>query len=214
MRSPGPVVLRMIDTLSTEQTYRLGFLGYGNPASRVWFVGMEEGGEWGVEQADAHQMLQLGDVSATYDPVLPVAETRESSVWRISRQLAQAVGAGDDYFLSNMAPFPRPSLRSPLPGIDGTAYTRLVSKVRIPWLIALLRELRPAAVVFHGKSAWQRYGVRESIGLPVQQGRVLLYPDHGLAFAPFFTRRHGILSASDIGALTGFLRDAVRGRAG
>jgi hypothetical protein len=200
----------MTDTLSSEQAYRLGFLGYGNPASRVWFVGMEEGGEWGVAQPSAHQVLHMGDVSATYDPVLPVAETRESSVWRISRQLAQAVGAGDDYFLSNMAPFPRPSLRSPLPGIHPVTYDSLVREVRIPWLITLLRGLRPAAAVFHGKSAWRRYGVRESIGLPVQQGHLLLYPAEGLAFAPFFTRRHGILSEADIGALTGFLRSAVR----
>lgn len=196
----------MCEALTPEQAYRLQFLGYGNPSSPVWFIGIEEGGEWGEAKPEAHRALHLDGRSAAYDPRLPVADGRESSVWRISRQLAHAAGVGEAYFLSNMAPFPRPALTSRLAGIDACEYVRLVRDVRMPWLIGWLRALRPSAVVFHGKTAWRAYGVREALELPLCDARVQLHPDHGLAFAPFFSRRLGILSKADIEALTAFLR--------
>lgn len=199
----------MRETLTPEQAYRLQFLGYGDPASPVWFVGIEEGGAWREAQPETHRALHLDGRRASYDPSLPVADGRESSVWRISRQLAQAAGAGTGYFLANMAPFPRPSLASRLDGIDAGDYVRLVREVRVPWLIGWLGALRPAAVVFHGKAAWRGYRVRESLGLPVGDARVQLHPDQGLAFAPFFSRRLGILTSADIEALTGFLTAAM-----
>ncbi len=202
----------MIIGLDNEHTYRLQFLGYGDPRSRVWFVGIEEGGNSNETQPATHQDLQIGDLQFTYDPTLPVATARESSVWRISRQLAQAADVGCGYFLSNMAPFPRPSIRTALAGLKADVYTQLVREVRIPLLGAAIQELRPAAVVFHGKSAWRSYRVREHFGLPPKEGRVLTYPELGLAFAPFFSRRHGILSTCDQEELVSFIRQACQSR--
>lgn len=204
----------MIAGLDNEQAYRLQFLGYGDPRSRVWFVGIEEGGNFNETQPAAHKGLRVGDLQLTYDPTLPAATGRESSVWRISRQLAQGAELGSGYFLSNMAPFPRPSIQTPLAGINADLHMQLVREVRIPLLGAAIQELRPAAVVFHGKSAWRSYRVREHFCLPPKEGRVLTYPEQGLAFAPFFSRRHGILSANDQDMLVAFIRQACQGKVG
>ena len=201
----------MIAGLDSEQAYRLQFLGYGDPRSRVWFVGIEEGGNFTETHRATHEGLQVGDLQLTYDPTLPGATGRESSVWRISRHLAQAAGVGSGYFLSNMAPFPRPSILTPLAGIEAGAYLQLVREARIPLLRAAIQVFQPAAVVFHGKSAWRGYRVREHFGLAPKDGRVLAYLEQGLAFAPFFSRRHGILSTSDQEELAFFIRQACLG---
>lgn len=204
----------MIAGLDNEQAYRLQFLGYGDPRSRVWFVGIEEGGNFTETHRATHAGLEVGDLQLTYDPSLPVATGRESSVWRICRHLAQVAGVGSGYFLSNMAPFPRPSISTPVAGIEPGAYVQLVREARIPLLGSVIQEFRPAAVVFHGKSAWRNYRVREHFGLPPNEGRVLAYPEQRIAFAPFFTRRHGILSANDQDDLVAFIRQASQGKVG
>lgn len=204
----------MIAGLDNEQTYRLQFLGYGDPRSRVWFVGIEEGGNFTETHRATHAGLQVGDLQLTCDPSLPVATGRESSVWRICRHLAQVAGVGSGYFLSNMAPFPRPSLSTPVAGIEPGAYVKLVREARIPLLGAAIQEFQPAAVVFHGRTAWRSYLVREHFGLQPKEGRVLAYTEQGLAFAPFFTRRHGILSSNDQDDLVAFIRQACQGKVG
>jgi hypothetical protein len=165
--------------------YRLNFFGYGNPASLLWFVGIEEGGS-----VDSNEIRmdhpKIPGSNFTHDPELP---EESSPVWNSYRKLASALGVDGAYFMSNLAPFARPQMSVGLDFMTGPQYQRLVKNFRVPYLNLLIERFRPRAVVFHGKGAWQQYRVREAFGLPLKNERIQAYPEQRLVFAPFLGQR-------------------------
>ncbi len=165
--------------------YRLNFFGYGNPASLLWFVGIEEGGS-----VDANEICmdhpKIPGTDFIHDPALP----KESSpVWNSYRKIASGLAVDGAYFMTNLAPFARPQMSVDLRVMDKAEYRNLVEDRRVPALKALIERFRPRAVVFHGKGAWQQYRVREAFGLPLKSERIQAYPEQRLVFAPFLGQR-------------------------
>jgi hypothetical protein len=164
--------------------YRLNFLGYGDPQSRLWFVGIEEGGSLD-SNLQIHDHPKIPGTNYMHDPELPIESAR---VWDRYRDIATHVGAGSAYFMSNMAPFARPQEHISLGSMNESQYRDLVIHQRIPALRQLIDRFQPRAVLFHGKGAWQRYQVRELFGLTPKTGRVQDYPVRRLVFTNFLTR--------------------------
>lgn len=165
--------------------YRLNFFGYGNPASLLWFVGIEEGGS-----VDSNEIRmdhpKIPGTDFMHDPELPDGS---SPVWNSYRKIASALGVDGAYFMTNLAPFARPQISVDLGPMGGPGYRNMVEKLRVPALKQLIERFSPRAVVFHGKGAWQQYHVREAFGLPLKSERIQAYPEQRLVFAPFLGQR-------------------------
>lgn len=188
--------------------YLFSFIGYGDPNSRLWFVGSEEGGEPEMTpKRVSHKSLQ--QPHAAYDPVLP---SGSNAVWIKCREIAENCGVRHHYFLSNMGPLARKSEASPHRGLDERNYVRRVVSERIP----LLRQAaKHAIVVFHGKAAWRRYQVQTgfNLGVPMQlsNGRVLAFRQRQVLVASTLSwgRRH--FTDRDQGAVERQLREWLDG---
>jgi hypothetical protein len=170
--------------------YLFRFFGYGNPASPLWFVGIEEGGDPGQPpKTEAHSSLTLDGDALFYDPELPKQERGERRpLWAKYRDISHRADNGDGYFMSNMAPLARPSVAHPLNGVSWPVYRQRVIQERIPMLRALILAFRPKAVLVHGAGAWRTYMVREAFDLPLPAGRIQSFPDRGLVFTNFLLR--------------------------
>src|SRR3546814_4772842 len=79
-----------------------------------------------------------------------------------------------------------------LQGVDQAQYRQRVIEERVPALKRLIDHYRPRAVIFHGKAGWRDYGVREVFGVTLDDRRIADYPEHGLIFTNFFSRRFEI----------------------
>src|SRR3546814_470741 len=152
--------------------YRLNFFGYGNPASLLWFVGIEEGGS-----VDSNEIRmdhpKIPGTDFIHDPELPEGS---SPVWNSYRKLAPALGVDGAYFMSNLAPFARPQMSVDRGLMEKAGYQNLVKNRRVPALKALIERFRPRAAGFHGQGKWQQYLVREAFGIPLQDSRTQAYP--------------------------------------
>ena len=120
--------------------HRFRFFGYGDPGSRLWMVGIEEGGVQDSAAGECrHRQVELHARTWCHDPCLPVAEGgRETSVWRIAREIAKQAGLESGYFLSNVAPLARPRLSEELQGVDRAQYRQRVIEERVPALKRLI----------------------------------------------------------------------------
>ena len=174
-----------------DRSYLFRFLGYGNPASPLWFVGIEEGGEQGqLPVRGAHRPIELPSGRYFHDPKLPTipSDARPWRIWRKYRDIAERAGTGSNYFISNMAPLGRPSTNVKLMGVDGASYRDRVRRERIPALRELAGQFQPRAIVFHGSGAWRDYQVRESFGVYLQKGQIQFCDEQRLLFTPFLTQ--------------------------
>jgi hypothetical protein len=100
------------------RNYLFQFFGYGNPESPLWFIGIEEGGaSGGIPTAGSHSSVTLPSGIYHFDPNLPCeSETAKSPLWAKYRNISARAGNGVNYFMSNMAPLARPSMKDVLPG--------------------------------------------------------------------------------------------------
>lgn len=165
--------------------YRWKFFGYGNPDSTLWFVGIEEGGSLESNRIRKDHP-NIPGTDFTYDPDLP---TGSQPVWNRYRDLAAALGVGNAYFMTNLAPFAKPQESHGLGFIGKNEYQDLVIKRRVQELKSLIERFKPRAVLFHGKGAWQRYRVREAFDLQPESRRIQKYPERQLLFSPFLGAR-------------------------
>ncbi|MBS7455715.1 hypothetical protein [Coralloluteibacterium stylophorae] len=142
--------------------YLFRFVGYGDPKSRLWFVGIEEGQQGGPDAVkpparSSHENVERDGPELHHDPTLPSGESNR--VWAMCRGIAQACGI-PSYFMSNIAPVARRNIRVILPGgLDSRAYRQRVQNERVPLLGKLLREQQDRVAVFHGKAGWRTHGV-------------------------------------------------------
>lgn len=189
--------------------HRFRFFGYGDPTSCLWFVGIEEGGDQESAQGKCeHKRVDVGGSGFCYDPELPVpSKGPETSVWPITRDIAQQSGVGSEYFLSNVAPLGRRRVSDKLEGIESNTYRKRILEERLPALKILIGKYKPKAVVFHGKAGWRDYGVQEALGLVPEDKRVVAYPDNRLIFTNFFSRRFGSFKSQDQAHVVQLLRD-------
>lgn len=199
----------MNDELARNYLFR--FFGYGNPESPLWFIGIEEGGaSGGMPAAGSHSSVNLPSGIYYFDPKLPCeSETAKSPLWAKYRNISARAGNGVNYFMSNMAPLARPSIKDVLPGnVSWPAYRQLVAQERIPALRSLIQHFQPRAVLVHGKAAWRGYGVRETFGLQTLSGELHAYPNERLLLTPFLLR--GFSNANRdraVELLSGWLRN-------
>lgn len=180
--------------------YRFNFFGYGDLASPLWFIGIEEGGD--LHSNAVFDSPKIPGTHYFYDPNMP---TKAAQLWGVYRNIARAVGASS-YFMSNMGAIAKPTDagdRSMLPG----DYTALVRQGRIPVLRQLIERYRPRAVVFHGKGAWTRYAVREAFELDLRPGSFHAYAEERLLFTPFLQRLRRADRAKLEAALRALLSD-------
>lgn len=151
----------------TELELFFRFLGYGPiQIAKVWFVGIEPGGERKAFVNDQDGIRLKGE-DLLYDSSIPTPARgeRETRVWKCSRVMAEALGVSDAYFMGNMAPLPRPSESAVHDGVSGAEYATKVTSEYIPRLCAAIESCSPKAVVFHGKGAFRSYGVAKALGL-------------------------------------------------
>ena len=199
-----------VNVLATYE-HRFRFLGYGSLKSPLWFIGIEEGLPKGKsltsKEPCKHSTLVLPTGLHCYDPHLPVAEGVESSVWRICREVAKQAGSEGHYFMSNMAPLPRNAMAMRHPDLDEDAYRKQIIDQRIPTLAALIQKFLPRAVVFHGRSAWKQYRVREKFGITLSEDRIQSCQEGRLVFTNFFSRRYGLFGPQDQQSLVNLLTD-------
>ena len=146
------------------------FIGYGNPASWLWFVGIEEGGNQaqGGPQSKDHDDFMMGTDRVTYDPDTPLGE---NLVWTTAKDLAAQVGHIDHpepYFLSNIAPLPRNHLYVQHVGLDFREYRDRVIHERVGRLKKLHSSTPSNAMLFHGAAAWRTYQVLNCFGLSAE----------------------------------------------
>lgn len=170
--------------------YLFRFFGYGNPESPLWFIGIEEGGaSGGMPASGSHASVTLPSGAYYFDPKLPSeCEAMKSPLWVKYRNISMRAGNGSNYFMSNMAPLARPSIKDVLPSVSWAAYRQLVANERIPALKALIRHFQPRAVLFHGTTAWRAYGVRETFGLQPLTGQMQAYQNERILFTRFLLR--------------------------
>lgn len=188
-----------MDQKSVDYLFR--FFGYGDPSSRLWFIGIEEGGAEGAAPVtQGHIPFEVDGMRFHRDG--EVQTDNKNGVWRTYKQIAQESGLGLNYFMSNIAPLARKSVSTELTTVGAKDYAVRVRTERVANLKRLVEHFAPAVVVFHGKTAWRDYGVQEAFGLqriPALPGapRVLAYPDAGIMLTNFFTTRYGSFSTSD-----------------
>lgn len=198
--------------------YMFKFAGYGNPESRIWFIGIEEGKRTDEGEnmrgpaRDSHRRISSSE--AYYDPELPeLSNPNKSSVWKICAEIAAQCGLPNSYFRSNMGALPRKMERSALNGLNERDYVNRVATERIPMLRKLSGEFKPAAIVFHGRGAWTRYRVCEIFGLNppdrASSTRVIAYLEQRILLTNFFSRGWRRFTADDQKAVTGFITDLL-----
>lgn len=189
------------------------FMGYGPiQTAKVWFIGIEPGGESHAFVKDQDRITVNGE-ELLYDASIPtpVGAERETRVWACSRQMAAALGVSDAFFMSNMAPLPRPSEANRHEGISGAEYTEKVACEYIPRLCAALNECAPKAVIFHGKGAFRAYGVGKAFGLdhtvkPEITHGLEIYEDRRIVVCGNFSRGSTFTNAEK-----GYVTEKLRG---
>lgn len=159
------------------------FLGYGEIAkAKLWFVGLEPGNKLNEHYLEENlspidfdfpgEQLPLlidSQLPRQIDSQLP--RQKPTRVWPVCRKIAERVGIKEAFFMSNMAPFPYPSLRKHDCGTaDETAYKTRVMQEYLPRLLKAKEHFKPSAIVFHGKSYYRALGVQSVFGALVNTG--------------------------------------------
>ena len=150
-------------------------LGYGNPHSPLWFVGIEPGGsQTGPPSSD--MKYEFDGSTYRYDrDAKPISGKRPSAAWSRALQFTNDLfglaavypltseAVWDHCMLSNLAPLPRPSVRHPL-DVDRDVYCQRVRNERVPLFTKLVEQRRGLAMVVHGKGAASIYHAYDDLG--------------------------------------------------
>jgi hypothetical protein len=179
-----------MDAASLDRRFQ--FIGYGPATARLWFVGIEEGGEDVEVVVDGLVDHWIGDRRVRHHPERP--EPAGQKVWETACDLAKAVEPRDEYFLSNIAPVPRRSIKEKLPdNIDPKQYRDRVFKQRVALFVARHPYGTKNVTVFHGKAGWRSYGVlnkfdlKEAESRDAETGLVICDEEKHIIFAPTFS---------------------------
>ena len=172
--------------LSRGQLQKLtGFLGYGNPAGRFWFMGIEEGGDGSARElrVRADHFAPIEDQSRARtlvnpevnlwkcdSPVWPpmcriVARVAGDPEWRsivrVKKYLEQHLGRLDgETFLTEVLPLPKRSVNNwPYEHLWATKddYVEAVIEGRIELLRKLHQESSPTYTFCYGKDYWPHH---------------------------------------------------------
>ena len=167
------------------------FIGYGNPANWLWFVGIEEGGNQakGGPQSKGHDDFMMGNDRVTYDPNTPQGE---NLVWKTAKYVAEQVGQigpPASYFMSNIAPLPRQHVSVLHEGLNFQKYKERVIQERVGRLKNVHSSSPSNAMLFHGAAAWRTYQVLNRFGLSAKDDRsgVLIFDKERLIFTSTFS---------------------------
>lgn len=165
------------------------FLGYGCPDSLLWFVGIEPGGDQAFEPMPPQDKYRFNNMDLLYDKNIPEDKNR---VWNVSKELASI--CKQDYFMSNIAPLPRPNENIKLVGINNIKdYRARVISERVPRLKSIHESNPKRVTVFHGAGARSIYKVLEAFDLNLNDSQredtgLIIYETKRLIFTHNFSR--------------------------
>lgn len=168
---------------SKEKTRLLHFVGYGNLAAPVWFIGMEERGH-GEERLERRSKFKSVEDLARAHDILGITKHHHPPVklqrtWRamceimlslanvnptidnLKRYQATELGRFEsDTFLTELLPIPAPSRRAwefaSLFGERGD-YEEKVRPERIKMLGRLISKHKPSLVICYGHADWKYF---------------------------------------------------------
>lgn len=181
-----------MNTENLDKWFR--FIGYGDPNSWLWFIGIEEGGERISDApSEGHAQFVIDQECVNYDPNLPPA--RDNQVWSTALELARYANLRDEpaqYFISNIAPLPRQNVRKNHDGVNAKEFRSRVIHERVGRLLGHHKKNAANAMLFHGKEGWRTYKVIEQFGLVLKDGfdpdtRLVVFDRQKLIFAPTFS---------------------------
>ena len=207
------------------------FLGFGHPDAPIWFVGLEEGGQWHDDpQEDERKYAEYGrgflytdaenrGRTAVYDIMSKIvvaalgdASARSYEEYRKHRLFRE----GGHAFQANLYPLGKKSLDAwPewYPELFGVRtldeYRERVRPDRYRLLQSARRKYARSVVICFGKTAWAEF--REALDLDdayddsiVKRCRV--YPSAGVVMTPFFSYRRGAMDRQTIAAVAECVR--------
>lgn len=191
----------------------LAFKGYGNPAGRFWFLGMEEYGAATVDALTrrAKEYREIEDIACVHTNMTklrPTWATMSKIVLRLNgdpnwsaRQAFRAYQRdelgrhGHETFLTEVSPLPARSTahwpyRQFWPGRE--QYRRQVFPDRFAMLRGLFEQHRPPFVFCYGKAYWQylQNGVFHDVRfMPMCSGKLMVGTAgrSTIVLTPFFT---------------------------
>lgn len=168
------------------------FIGYGNPMSKLWFVGIEEGGLQVDKPMVDQQEYEFKNQKLLYDQNVPSGNNR---VWNVSKRVAENVQE-ETYFMSNIAPLPRRYETEKLNAILNVKnYRKRVIDERVKRLQALHLSKINRVTVFHGVGARRKYNLLEELNLSINAGHyfcnnILVFKNERYVFTNSFSRGH------------------------
>jgi len=190
------------------------YLGWGNPKGKVWFVGLEPGGDGYTSLKDVVKMVRAkkslvapyegvagGHVAEKEAQILSGLRSDGDNQWRayIRDHLWTKEGV---VLHANIFPLDRPGTDRWPPQYkrlfgfgaeDWDEYVYWVEKLRWPLLRKLKEEVSPTATICFGSSfrAYFKtaFGLLESVKSFVNEPRIVVYEKERVILTPFLGRR-------------------------
>lgn len=169
--------------LTTDQLNQwFTVLGYGELKAPVWFVGIEPGGEQTHSEPKSENEQELNDQSKVrWDPS-PCEKAPNGQLftpaWKRPIEILQRAWgrngtpqedwawAWQNMMTANLAPLPRKSTTHKLIVDNPREYHKRVRDERVSMLHRIfMTQPSLRVMIFHGKSAWMRYGIESGFGV-------------------------------------------------
>jgi len=186
------------------------FLGYGNLASKIWFIGIEEGGNISDEKTFTEELNKRKENRFLY-----LEESKEKTqVWDIIATLIKEVMPSisrtdmfreetSSFFLSNLFPLPRPTTLSqkfseykPYFGediVDPNKYQSIVRSERYPIIYRNWIKYSPKLTICFGSGYHNEFENLLKLGHSkfdsLSDGNLFYFSDEKVLLTPFFNYR-------------------------
>jgi len=188
------------------------FIGYGNPSSKIWFVGIEEGGDISSDEIFNKELLKRkgktyiyqdieGQYSRTWDIIFDVIRQKYPHM----RKTDMFKEDKSEIFLSNLFPLPKPTTRSRnyetyrkhfgdiITKDMEIEYRSLIRSERYPIIYNLWRAQKPHITICFGMSYHCEFMLLFQLGHSRVENlyckNVYYFPDERVLLTPFFNKR-------------------------
>jgi len=191
------------------------FLGMGDPNSKIWFVGLEEGGNAIVrisidkmkkscKEYPYYFRIKAGDkISPVWNYMSKIVlqyETDNFINWKLYREMMFCKGYSK-FFSTELFPLPKNSYNNwgkdykYLFGFSEDEiddYKSEVASYRYPKIKKLWDETNPIITICYGKNAWNYFEMLFQLSNCDSEliNTFKIFPEHKIIFSPFFGRWH------------------------